>query len=134
MQSKGKGLRARIRSGRVLRRVIPPLYYWMAAFGLDLANALRFALAVKNLPKAVACYAHLRRQNTKGVRAGKIRFSMPCLSDALEPSGSASGHYFHQDLLVARKVFERQPRKHVDVGSRIDGFVAHVAAFREIEV
>jgi hypothetical protein len=45
-----------------------------------------------------------------------------------------SGHYFHQDLVVAQKIFEAQSRRHVDVGSRIDGFVAHVATFRPIEI
>ena len=58
----------------------------------------------------------------------------PCLTDRKESSGTASGHYFHQDLLVAQKIFAAQPQKHVDVGSRINGFVAHVASFREIEV
>jgi hypothetical protein len=48
--------------------------------------------------------------------------------------GTASGHYFHQDLLVARRIYERSPERHVDVGSRLDGFVAHVAVFREIVV
>jgi SAM-dependent methyltransferase len=51
-----------------------------------------------------------------------------------QQSGTARGHYFHQDLLVARRIFENSPDKHVDVGSRVDGFVAHVAAFRPIEV
>ena len=37
--------------------------------------------------------------------------------------------YFHQDFVVARKIFERNPRLHIDVGSRVDGFVAHVATF-----
>jgi SAM-dependent methyltransferase len=45
-----------------------------------------------------------------------------------------SGHYFHQDLLIARKIYELNPQKHVDIGSRTDGFVAHVAVFREIEL
>ena len=58
----------------------------------------------------------------------------PILTDKLAESGSASGHYFHQDLLVAQKVFRANPAKHVDIGSRIDGFVAHVAAFREVEL
>src|SRR5215475_9848858 len=58
----------------------------------------------------------------------------PCLKDRYEDSGVASGHYFHQDLLVARRVHARAPRVHVDVGSRVDGFIAHVASFREIEV
>ena len=58
----------------------------------------------------------------------------PCLNERKMDSGSASGHYFHQDLLVARRIFENNPERHVDVGSRIDGFVSHVASFREIEV
>jgi hypothetical protein len=49
-------------------------------------------------------------------------------------SGVSYGHYFHQDLLVARRIFQNEPGKHVDIGSRTDGFVAHVASFREIEV
>lgn len=51
-----------------------------------------------------------------------------------QQSGTARGHYFHQDLLVAQRIHESNPEKHVDVGSRVDGFVAHVAAFRNIEV
>lgn len=58
----------------------------------------------------------------------------PCLKEKFTDSGSASGHYFHQDLLVARRIFKSNPEKHVDIGSRIDGFVAHVASFRELEV
>lgn len=59
---------------------------------------------------------------------------MPCLDDKGRPGGTTSGHYFHQDLLVARRIFARNPERHVDVGSRVDGFVAHVASFRSIEV
>jgi hypothetical protein len=51
-----------------------------------------------------------------------------------DEGGVASGHYFHQDLVVARDIYLSNPRRHIDVGSRVDGFVAHVAAFREIEV
>lgn len=58
----------------------------------------------------------------------------PVLGDRYASSGTASGHYFHQDLLVARKIFLATPQRHVDIGSRVDGFVAHVASFREIEV
>jgi SAM-dependent methyltransferase len=35
---------------------------------------------------------------------------------------------------VAQKLFKNFPAKHVDIGSRIDGFVTHVASFRKIEV
>ena len=64
---------------------------------------------------------------------GRI-LSYPILTDKGSPSGSMSGHYFHADLLVAQKIFKKNPRKLVDVGSRQDGFVAHIASFREIEV
>lgn len=61
-----------------------------------------------------------------------LKASFPCLLDATDAAGTASGHYFHQDLLVAQRIFARAPGVHYDVGSRIDGFVAHVAAFRTI--
>lgn len=59
---------------------------------------------------------------------------MPCLQDWNDSSGNARGEYFWQDLYVAKEVFRAQPTRHIDVGSRVDGFVAHVAAFRELDV
>jgi hypothetical protein len=58
----------------------------------------------------------------------------PILDEKYGNNGSAKGDYFHQDLLVARRIYENKPQKHIDVGSRVDGFVAHVASFREITV
>lgn len=58
----------------------------------------------------------------------------PCLQDWYEEGGATGNEYFWQDLLVARKIFQARPRLHVDVGSRVDGFVAHVASFRDLEV
>jgi SAM-dependent methyltransferase len=63
-----------------------------------------------------------------------INDSYPCLDDRLDSSGVANGPYFHQDLYVAKQIFLQNPSKHVDIGSRIDGFVAHVAVFKKIEV
>ena len=65
--------------------------------------------------------------------AGKMKF-MPCLHDRYEEGGNTNSEYFWQDLLVARAIHAAKPIKHVDIGSRVDGFVAHVASFREIEV
>jgi SAM-dependent methyltransferase len=58
----------------------------------------------------------------------------PVLAERFSESGNMSGHYFHQDLYVARRVFANNPIRHIDIGSRIDGFVAHVASFRKIEI
>jgi len=57
----------------------------------------------------------------------------PCLKDKYESNGYDS-HYFHQDLLIAKRIYENKPYKHFDVGSSIMGFVSHVASFREITV
>ena len=65
---------------------------------------------------------------------GIISHTYPITNDYDNSAGTASGHYFHQDLLVAQFIFEANPKTHIDIGSRIDGFVAHVAAFRTIKV
>jgi SAM-dependent methyltransferase len=58
----------------------------------------------------------------------------PILSERFLDGGTMSGHYFHQDLFVAKEIFKEGPIKHVDVGSRTDGFIAHLAVFRKVEV
>ena len=58
----------------------------------------------------------------------------PCLTDRYDSAGSFPLHYFYQDLWAARKVFENNPEHHIDIGSRIDGFIAHVLSFRQVEV
>lgn len=76
----------------------------------------------------------LKGQELSSARVFAFGKQYPCLEERFAESGSASGHYFHQDLLVARRICANNPVTHVDVGSRIDGFVAHVASFRSIEV
>lgn len=59
---------------------------------------------------------------------------LPIYKDYRKQAGTAKGHYFHQDLLVAGYVHLANPSRHIDIGSSIEGFVAHVASFRSIEV
>ncbi len=63
-----------------------------------------------------------------------ISVPFPCLTDRYDSAGHIDKHYFHQDLWAARKVYENKPEKHIDVGSRIDGFIAHLLTFRDVEV
>lgn len=87
----------------------------------------RFA-ATRHLPRYISQHKQFRRLG------GKITHHYPILTDYEDQAGSARGHYFHQDLLVATFVSQNKPTRHIDIGSRIDGFVAHVASFRHIEV
>ncbi len=58
---------------------------------------------------------------------------LPMLTEWQETSGSL-GTYFFQDQLVARWIYESSPLRHVDVGSRLDGFIGNLSVFREVEV
>lgn len=107
------------------------LYLWATAFGID---PLRFWYGLRGLPRFAVDYVRFRHKLGPARTKWPIALSAPCLGDRWLGSGETRGHYFIQDLFVARKIFQRQPFKHVDVGSRVDGFVAHVASFREITV
>ncbi len=108
------------------------IYGLLMMFGFDSA---KFWNALRGLP---VYFADRRRFRKAASAAECAAFPFgtpyPCLADRYEASGAAKGHYFHQDLLVARRIHSAAPARHIDVGSRIDGFVAHVASFREIEV
>ncbi len=94
-------------------------------FGLDFR---RLGCALWSLPRYFRDLRQFRRVSSQKI------ILKPCLHDSHEEGGSAKGEYFWQDLYVARKIYQARPQSHVDVGSRFDGFVTHVASFREIEV
>jgi hypothetical protein len=64
----------------------------------------------------------------------RLRYLKPMLLDYASQAGAADGHYFFQDLWAARKIFAACPERHFDIGSRIDGFIAHVLSFMPVIV
>lgn len=94
-------------------------------FGIDPRKTFR---SLRGIPRYVRDLIRFRSGYT-----GSLEL-VPCLHDWHEEVGATRNEYFWQDLLVARMIFAAKPEKHVDIGSRVDGFVAHVASFREIEV
>ena len=101
--------------------------YWVASTQLGI-DPRKLFLSARGLPRFVGDLLLFRK-----LHLGRIDLQ-PCLHDWHEEAGAARSEYFWQDLLVARQIFESNPQRHMDVGSRIDGFVAHVASFREIEI
>lgn len=101
-------------------------------FGLDAGRLLQ---TCRGLVWFARDYRELRRQAAASSEGG-FPFSRlcPCLDEREVSAGGVNNAYFWQDFLVARRVMEANPARHVDIGSRIDGFVAHVACFRQIEV
>ena len=77
----------------------------------------------------LAIKKQIRMQNEKW------SFSLfPILFDKNDRSGVANGQYFYQDIYVAQQIYKNSPKRHIDIGSRVDGFVAQVAIFRKIDV
>ena len=106
---------------KVLKKI---LLIFARLFGINIEHYL----SLKYLPKFII---DRKKWLEKG---GKIDTYSVCLKDYKDNAGTLNGEYFHQDLLVANLIFNHNPNRHIDIGSRIDGFVAHVASFREIEI
>jgi len=109
--------------------MIRQLGTFLLAIGFDPRRLLASTKFVPVFAKqAVETYSKSRKQ-------GDFQFAwLPVLSDRYHQSGVAKGHYFHQDLWAARAIYSRAPSVHIDVGSRVDGFVAHLLSFREVHV
>lgn len=56
----------------------------------------------------------------------------PIITRVESDAGLPVGQYYHQDLWAARKIYERRPKRHMDIGSRIDGFISHLLVFMPI--
>ena len=76
-------------------------------------------------------FSHMRAYNKANTRPefhASLRNMYPCLGEWDAPAGTLGG-YFWQDLWAARKIFRIHPAEHFDIGSRVDGFIAHILPF-----
>jgi hypothetical protein len=69
------------------------------------------------------------RQLTRG-EALPLRWRdlFPILNERRGNAGTTASHYFIMDLWMARRVLAARPDQHVDIASRLDGFIAHLLA------
>jgi hypothetical protein len=129
---------------QVIMTLLPPLIISTlrkVKKGIDQYTSLHFGIVLFDGQISFRKYRKLKTdlaQIKKQAVLSDIQFPItklyPCYADSNDEAGVIRGHYFHQDLFVAQRIYINNPIKHVDIGSRIDGFVAHVAAFRKIEI
>ncbi len=55
------------------------------------------------------------------------KYMWPIITDKYAPAGTVD-NYFWQDLWAARLIIASGVKKHFDIGSRLDGFIAHLLA------
>jgi hypothetical protein len=118
-------------SGQLVR--LRSVYRRVREWGFD---PLLLLTALLGYAKVQSDFRNLRRQSMLSPNALHFKFGerYSIFKDKADSAGTARGHYFWQDLLVAQDIHRKNPSRHIDVGSSIAGFVAHVASFREIEV
>lgn len=51
-----------------------------------------------------------------------------CLTDCVQEAGGVGQDYFFQDMWAAREIYRSNVKHVYDIGSRIDGFIAHLLA------
>lgn len=113
-----------------MRKILRYFYLVMCWWGVD---PVKIARNFFNVPFAYRDYLKFRSMSLLAGITSQINFT-PSLNDKGKDAGVAKGIYFHQDLHIARKIYENDPRRHIDVGSRVDGLISHIAVFRAVEV
>jgi uncharacterized protein DUF268 len=114
---------------RLGRRVVRNGMKHAANLGLDL---YKLSIVCRFVPRFVRDLRAYRKA-AKGDRFEfRVSHLYPVLAEFSSNAGDASGHYFHQDLWAARKIYARRPSSHIDVGSRVDGFIAHLLTFMSV--
>ena len=89
---------------------------------------------IRSLPFFLRSILQYKRMNPRPTFQITLGDLFPILTDWGDSAGSIGGHYFHQDLWAARKIRDRTPERHIDIGSRIDGFITHLLVFMPVTV
>jgi SAM-dependent methyltransferase len=97
-------------------------------------NPWVFYRSLKAVPSYVSDWLRYRQLKPPPTFRLQLRNAFPILTDRDASAGLASGHYFHQDLWASRLIFQRRPELHIDIGSRVDGFVAHLLTFMPVTI
>lgn len=69
-------------------------------------------------------YTQLNKRSNFAIRKQDI---WPIIADKYAEAGTVV-NYFWQDLWAAHLIIAQSVKKHFDIGSRMDGFIAHLLA------
>lgn len=75
------------------------------------------------------CADYLRKNSYPSFKIKDENLQM--LYEYSDYAGNLDEHYFLQDIVMAHEIFKEKPDMHYDIGSRIDGFVAHLLSYNQ---
>jgi len=114
-----------------MKNLIKKIFIMLNLFGVDVRKIYS---SILGMPKIFFHLIIYMLNYSSIVKSGFNFKFLPVFSDIYSNAGTASGHYFHQDIWAAKKIYDAKPKKHLDLGSRIDGFIAHLLVFRSVDV
>lgn len=85
--------------------------------------------AIPYFVRNFSSYQRLSQSGAFRIRLNEIFYTT---HDRFGGAGIVGGHYFWQDMWAARRIFAGGTKHHVDIGSRIDGFIGHILPFCEV--
>jgi SAM-dependent methyltransferase len=95
--------------------------------GLDIGRLKR---TVRGTPRFVGQYRQFRAESRRvGLPVPNLADLFPILGEDGEAAGGYDAQYLHQDFWAARRLYDNRPHQHVDVSSRVDGFVTSALVF-----
>ncbi len=107
-------------------RLAKRFYLLFCSFFFNPMELINKCRALPYFTRNLLRYLRLNRDRSFRFRLSEVLYTS---HDRFASAGTARGHYFWQDLWAARYLFDHHVGEHVDVGSRLDGFLAHIVLF-----
>jgi SAM-dependent methyltransferase len=95
-------------------------------FFFDPVSVMRRWMSIPSFVMNLRQYRRLQHDDFFSFRLRDLYFST---HDRFGDAATVDRHYFHQDIWAAKLIYGSGVRNHVDIGSRVDGFVAHLLLF-----
>lgn len=110
----------------MFHKILQKIIYFLS--NLDSIATINNGMSDKEILEDKQKYTQL---NTDSRFAIHSRNDYICKFDKYANNGEVENGYFIQDIWGARKIFENKPDTHHDVGSSVQGFIAHLLAMKQ---
>ena len=113
-----------------MRKILLKVYSIFSYLLFDPIGKIQQYIALPVFAKNLFSYISLNKPNGIPLHFGDLYITT---ADKFRSAGTANGHYFFQDIWAAKKIYKTGVKHHVDIGSRIDGFIAHLLSFCQVQ-